>query len=85
MKTLTDDRLTVTKVCRDCGRELPIDRFSPDIKNADGRATYCRCCYRHRYRRTHGISIARLTRFITDNELRQELDRRAREGDHVGE
>ena len=39
------------KICRDCGQVLPLDDFSPSKKNRDGRASYCRSCFRVRGRR----------------------------------
>ncbi|CAA9348624.1 MAG: hypothetical protein AVDCRST_MAG16-2207 [uncultured Frankineae bacterium] len=35
-------------MCRDCGLELPLEDFSPSKKNADGRTSYCRPCFRVR-------------------------------------
>ena len=36
------------KVCRDCGKDLPLTAFSPSKKNRDGRTSYCRPCFRVR-------------------------------------
>jgi hypothetical protein len=42
------------KTCRACQRELPLDDFGPNAKNAGrvgkGRATYCRACEAARLR-----------------------------------
>lgn len=35
---------TVTKVCKRCGRELPIEKFGKHHRSADGHQSICRDC-----------------------------------------
>jgi hypothetical protein len=34
----------MTKICRDCQVEKPLEDFPPSKKNRDGRVSYCRPC-----------------------------------------
>ena len=36
----------VSKVCPMCHRRLTLDHFYPNKGRSDGRATYCKPCYR---------------------------------------
>lgn len=36
----------LSKVCPACHRRLPLESFYPNKGRADGRASYCRPCYR---------------------------------------
>ena len=38
------DTTTPTKVCKKCGRELPLDSFSKDKMMADGHKSACKEC-----------------------------------------
>lgn len=35
------------KQCRDCGRLLPIENFSPSKRHKDGYVTQCHACKKH--------------------------------------
>lgn len=37
------------KVCRDCGKEKPIDQFSKGVKSPDGRHGVCKPCVTSKY------------------------------------
>lgn len=61
-----------TKVCRICGRELPIDAFYKSNKTDDGRSHICRECKKM----AHGGHIrTRYNKFTTD-ELVSEIKAR---------
>lgn len=45
MTLITDE----TKVCKGCGRELPINAFAANIRAKDGRQPYCRDCMHERH------------------------------------
>lgn len=38
-----------TKVCKGCGRELPLNEFAANIRAKDGRQPYCRDCMHERH------------------------------------
>ena len=42
-----------TKVCRTCGYEQPVDRFSPKKKAPGGRNPICKSCVNAEYRMKH--------------------------------
>lgn len=44
----TADTAPATKVCSDCGRELPIDSFAHHARTLDGHQPICRECMRSR-------------------------------------
>lgn len=36
--------MDILKRCRKCGKELPLNNFSPDKKSRDGLGSYCKAC-----------------------------------------
>lgn len=42
-----------TKVCKCCGRELPLNSFAANIKSKDGRQNVCRECMSEKQRAAH--------------------------------
>ena len=42
-----------TKVCKNCGRELPINFFAANIKSKDGRQNVCRECMSEKQKAAH--------------------------------
>lgn len=39
---------TKTKICKECGRELPLDHFSTQYKSKDGHLAICKDCMKAR-------------------------------------
>ena len=84
---------TTTKVCKKCGRELPITEFTPNKTSKDGHVGQCKDCInayqRERYALKKGKTLARANpnpvllnpKFSgkTPRELQQEL-RELKEG-----
>ncbi|MDT3441697.1 endonuclease VII domain-containing protein [Pseudofrankia sp. BMG5.37] len=66
----------ITKACRDCGVEKPLDQFHRDPKARDGRHSYCIECFRRRgreryYRRKAGdLTNLRRTRPLVSDGYR---------------
>ena len=43
-KTVMEENKTQTKVCKRCGRELPIEKFGKHFRAKDGLNPYCKEC-----------------------------------------
>ena len=81
------EELTETKVCKKCGRELPITKFSLSKTSKDGHVGQCKDCYnayqRENYARKKGKTMAHANPISallnpkfsdkTPRELQQEL------------
>lgn len=67
----------LTKVCKGCGRELPLESFQLNNKAADGRMTECVDCRRRR--RNQNVQSDPLAKF-TARDLMKELFKRGYEG-----
>jgi hypothetical protein len=72
-----------TKLCRKCGRHLPMSSFSIDNHMHDHRACYCRQCLKARERarkeaKIHAIKLGRNSKLVkfSDDELMRELSAR---------
>lgn len=68
------------KLCRKCGRVLPIESFGKDAHQYDGRSCYCRECINARQMRYNAIrkqgrsvALARVTTEEILNELKYRL------------
>lgn len=78
---------TKTKVCKRCGRELPLHEFSRNARTADGLQVYCRDCCKEAMKKTRRGKVQKdieratygLASF-TDEELFNELRRRGFSG-----
>lgn len=73
-----------TKVCKCCGRELPIEMFNKHKKNSDGLQTYCKECQRQKNLENYNKKVktnenSELSKF-TPRELINELRRRGYKG-----
>lgn len=67
----------LTKVCKSCGRDLPIESFQLNYKAADGRMSECTECRRRRRKKdVKGDPLAK----FTARELMNELFKRGYEG-----
>lgn len=44
---MTEPRMTGTKTCSKCKKDLPVICFTVDRKNLDGLSTHCRDCRRN--------------------------------------
>lgn len=60
------DEIT-TKVCPKCGRELPIDRFSPDKNFKDGHKNACKDCVNARSKELQDAKKSKFERLGTGN------------------
>lgn len=63
-----------TKVCKKCGRELPVSEFYKSNKSSDGLQWWCKDCLKQSSKMSHRVKKNKnpLERFATD-ELRDEL------------
>lgn len=73
-----------TKVCKCCGRELPIEMFNKHKKNSDGLQTYCKECQRQKNTENYNRKVktsenSELSKF-TPRELINELRKRGYKG-----
>jgi hypothetical protein len=61
------------KLCRKCGRKLPLSAFNSDAHQFDGKACYCRSCVNERARKYDEIKkqgrIPTLQRYTTEQLL----------------
>lgn len=71
------------KRCSCCGEMKPLSEFSVDRKMGDGFSNTCRRCRQLRYREQRPLSV-QLSRF-TDEDLQEEMARRAAERDMAEE
>ena len=78
----TDTEKVKTKVCKRCGKELPIHEFARNARAADGHQVYCRECQKAAMMRTRRAKVEKdkeratygLASFSTEdivNELRR--------------
>ena len=44
INTMNEEKKTTTKVCKTCGRELPIEQFAANVKSKDGHLGVCKEC-----------------------------------------
>ena len=67
------------KVCKSCGRELPLSAFSVHTRSADGRMSECKECRRRRSVKanTEGNPLEK----FTARQLMHELNRRGYDGE----
>ncbi len=70
------------KVCKGCGRELPLNQFPIHRRSKDGHTGICHDCHRRRYRNTigKGDEVNPLEKF-TARQLGDELYRRGYKGE----
>ncbi len=79
---MEENNETKTKVCKRCGRELPLHEFGRHARTADGLQVYCRQCSKEAMMRTRKAKVEKeeeraksgLQAFDTDdiiNELRR--------------
>ena len=76
-----------TKVCKRCGRELPLHEFGRHARTADGLQVYCRQCSKEAMMRTRKAKVHKDIERATyglasfsDDELINELRRRGLSG-----
>ena len=80
--TMEENNETKTKVCKRCGRELPLHEFGRHARTADGLQVYCRQCSKEAMMRTRKAKVEKdkeratygLASFSTEdivNELRR--------------
>ena len=76
-----------TKVCKRCGRELPLHEFGRHARTADGLQVYCRQCSKEAMMRTRKAKVDKDIERATyglasfsDDELINELRRRGLSG-----
>lgn len=67
------------KVCKGCGRELPLSEFAKHDKAKDGHMSTCKECRRRRSLKT-GSEVNPLEKF-TARQLMHELNRRGYDGE----
>ena len=78
----TDTEQVKTKVCKRCGKELPLNEFGRHARTADGLQVYCRECSKQAMMRTRRAKVEKdkeratygLASFSTEdivNELRR--------------
>ena len=83
----TDTENVKTKVCKRCGKELPLHEFARHARAADGHQVYCRECQKAAMMRTRRAKVEKdkeratygLASFETD-DLINELRRRGLSG-----
>lgn len=83
----TDTEQVKTKVCKRCGRELPLHEFGRHARTADGLQVYCRECSKQAMMRTRRAKVEKdkkratygLASYETD-DLINELRRRGLSG-----
>lgn len=79
---MEENNETKTKVCKRCGRELPLHEFGRHARTADGLQVYCRECSKQAMMRTRRAKVEKdkeratygLASFSTEdivNELRR--------------
>lgn len=73
-----------TKLCKCCGRELPISQFNKHSKNSDGLQAYCKDCQKQKNqlsinKRKLEVINSELAKY-TPRELINELHRRGYKG-----
>ncbi len=84
---MEENNETKTKVCKRCGRELPLHEFSRHARTADGLQVYCRDCCKEAMKKTRRGKVQKdieratygLSSF-SDDELINELRRRGFSG-----
>lgn len=84
---MEENNETKTKVCKRCGRELPLHEFGRHARTADGLQVYCRDCCKEAMKKTRRGKVQKdieratygLASF-TDEELFNELRRRGFSG-----
>lgn len=87
MEENKDIKETKTKVCKRCGRELPLHEFGRHARTADGLKVYCRQCSKEAMMRTRKAKVEKdkeratygLASYETD-DLINELRRRGLSG-----
>ena len=84
---MEENNETKTKVCKLCGRELPLHEFGRDARTADGLQVYCRECSKQAMMRTRRAKVEKDKERATyglasfsDEELFNELRRRGFSG-----
>lgn len=69
-----------TKVCKVCGKELPIDQFRPNPKCKDGHLDTCYECLNNKIKETNKrkeeVDVTKELHLYADEELVQELRER---------
>lgn len=55
---LHPDPKPTTKICKDCGRELPLDQFPRHPKSRDGHTSVCAECYSKKMKAVHAKADA---------------------------
>lgn len=84
---MEENNETKTKVCKRCGRELPLHEFGRHARTADGLQVYCRQCSKEAMMRTRKAKVEKdkervtygLASYETD-DLINELRRRGLSG-----
>ena len=78
---------TQTKVCKRCGRELPLHEFGRHARTADGLQVYCRECTKEAMKKTRMNKVKEVALMKTsaiaafeDQDLLDELKRRGFSG-----
>lgn len=61
-----------TKVCKVCGKELPLDSFPKQVKSKDGHMNMCRDCFSAKHAHQKAEPAARAAAKAPDDE---ELDK----------
>ena len=76
-----------TKVCKRCGRELPLHEFGKHARTADGLQVYCRECAKESVRKTRAVKFEKAVlkekiaiSAFADQDLLDELKRRGFSG-----
>lgn len=67
------------KVCKECGRELPLSEFARHDKSKDGHMSVCKECRRRKHSKTDS-AVNPLEKF-TARQLMHELKRRGYDGE----
>ena len=84
---MEENNETKTKICKRCGRELPLHEFGRHARTADGLQVYCRQCSKEAMMKTRKAKVEKdkeratygLASFETD-DLINELRRRGLSG-----
>lgn len=79
MSELEEKKVPLTKVCKGCGRELPIEKFGKHAISSDGHLSECRECRRRKASTGKDVKGNPLAKF-TARELMRELSLRGYEG-----
>lgn len=56
-----------TKICKRCGRELPLSEFSKCKRNKDGLQLWCKECNKQYYAEHRNECIEKVKQYYTDN------------------